>query len=37
MKGICRYHKNDFNRLTKMQKQQLAKHQGMAMEIKTYR
>jgi hypothetical protein len=37
MKGICLYHKNDFNRLTKSQKQQLANHHGMAMEIEVYR
>ena len=32
-KGICLYHKNDFNRLTKEQKQKLAKHHGMTIEI----
>jgi hypothetical protein len=37
MKGICLYHKNDFNRLTNEQKQQLAKHHGTAMEIEAYR
>jgi hypothetical protein len=33
LKGICLYHKNDFDRLTIEQKQKLAKHHGMAMEI----
>ncbi len=32
-KGICLYHKSDFDRLTKEQKQKLAKHHGMAMEL----
>jgi MEDS: MEthanogen/methylotroph, DcmR Sensory domain len=33
LKGICLYHKNDFDRLTIEQKQKLATHHGMAMEI----
>ena len=35
-KGICLYHKNDFYNLTKEQKQKLAKHHGMAMEIELF-
>ena len=34
LKGFCLYHKDDFNNLTKEQKQNLAKHHGMAIEIK---
>lgn len=34
LKGICLYHKDDFNRLTKEQKQMLAKHHGMTIKIK---
>ena len=36
IKGICLYHKDDFNKLTQEQKQNLAKHHGKAIEIIPY-
>jgi hypothetical protein len=36
LKGFCLYHKDDFNKLTYEQKQNLAKHHGMNIEIKSY-
>lgn len=36
LKGFCLYHKDDFKNLTKEQKQNLAKHHGMAIEIKPH-
>jgi hypothetical protein len=37
LKGFCLYHKDDFKNMTKEQKQNLAKHHGMAIEIKPHR
>ena len=36
IKGICLYHKDDFNKLTQEQRQNLAKHHGKAIEIIPY-
>jgi hypothetical protein len=36
LKGICLYHKKDFDRMTKVQRQELVNHHGMAIEIKSY-
>jgi hypothetical protein len=36
LKGICLYHKKDFDRMTKVQRQELVNHHGMVIEIKSY-
>lgn len=36
MKVFCIYHQNDFDRLTKGQKQELAKHHGMVIKIEAH-
>jgi hypothetical protein len=36
LKGFCLYHKDDFNRLTREQRQKLAVHHERTMEIKSH-